>query len=352
MWRCISVNIEDSNRPRPDKDHLPPLTLTVMAILGTWAFSLPVIEKLSSLLLSRVQATDCLRQAMTEFENDVETGYHIVGRGGYPNKNGIVQCDAAIMEGHPGRFGAVAALPGVGTPLAVACDVMESSAHSLLVGDGAVAFAREHGYSVEDNSSMMSKAGADAYQDYLEKKGRHAGHDTLGIIALDLYGNISVGVSTSGAPFKYPGRVGDSPLPGCGLYADNEAGAAAATGDGDQIMCYCPCFHVVLLMKQGLSPTSACQRVLQDIYRRVGNSKMFEIGIIAMNMKGDVGAASSIPFPYCSWSQGKASVEQLLQPPLHATQSSSQDNDCCPTAVSSGIEAGTEVSSWVSGIAQ
>ncbi|XP_069464263.1 N(4)-(Beta-N-acetylglucosaminyl)-L-asparaginase-like isoform X2 [Ambystoma mexicanum] len=324
MWRCISVNIEDSNRPRPDKDHLPPLTLTVMAILGTWAFSLPVIEKLSSLLLSRVQATDCLRQAMTEFENDVETGYHIVGRGGYPNKNGIVQCDAAIMEGHPGRFGAVAALPGVGTPLAVACDVMESSAHSLLVGDGAVAFAREHGYSVEDNSSMMSKAGADAYQDYLEKKGRHAGHDTLGIIALDLYGNISVGVSTSGAPFKYPGRVGDSPLPGCGLYADNE----------------------------GLSPTSACQRVLQDIYRRVGNSKMFEIGIIAMNMKGDVGAASSIPFPYCSWSQGKASVEQLLQPPLHATQSSSQDNDCCPTAVSSGIEAGTEVSSWVSGIAQ
>ncbi|XP_069090364.1 N(4)-(Beta-N-acetylglucosaminyl)-L-asparaginase-like [Pleurodeles waltl] len=300
-----------------------------MAVLGTWTFCLPVLEKMSSRLLHGERATDCLRDALAELENDMETGQHIVGRGGYPNQDGLVQCDAAIMEGLPGRFGAVAALHGISTPIAVACEVMKKSAHSFLVGDGAVAFAKEHGYVIEDNQQMMSKRGADAYQDYLEKKRKLKGHDTIGVIALDLHGNITVGVSTSGAPFKYPGRVGDSPLPGCGLYADNEVGAAAATGDGDQIMCYCPCFHVVLLMRQGLSPTSACQAVLQDIYRRVGNNKMFEIGIIGMNLKGEIGAASSMDFTYCSWSKGKTSVDQFSQPPLpsvHSDSSNSEDH--------------------------
>ncbi|KAF7249421.1 N(4)-(Beta-N-acetylglucosaminyl)-L-asparaginase [Varanus komodoensis] len=133
-----------------------------------------------------------------------------------------------------------------------------------------------------------------------------------GLIALDIYGNITVGVSTSGAPFKYPGRVGDSPLPGCGLYADKQVGAAAATGDGDMIMCFCPCFHVILLMKEGMSPMDACQTVVQDILQRTGKENMFELGIIAMNMKGEVGAASSMSFPYCIWSQGKDVVEQLV----------------------------------------
>lgn len=317
----------------PAEDAYPLHFWIIMAILGTWAFCVPVLEKLSSRLLHWEQATDGLRDAIAECENDMETGKHIVGRGGYPNQDGIIQCDAAIMEGRPGRFGAVAALPGISTPIAVACEVMEKSAHSFLVGGGAVAFAKQHGFVIEDNKQMLSKRGADAYQDYLEKKRKLKGHDTIGVIVLDLHGNIAVGVSTSGAPFKYPGRVGDSPLPGCGLYADHEVGAAAATGDGDQIMCYCPCFHVVLLMRQGLSPTSACKAVLQDIYRRVGKNKMFEIGIIAMNLKGDIGAASSMDFTYCSWSKGKYSVDQFSIPPLLPTlsDSSSQEN---PTATS------------------
>ncbi|XP_066494392.1 N(4)-(Beta-N-acetylglucosaminyl)-L-asparaginase-like [Tiliqua scincoides] len=281
---------------------------------GTWAFSLPALQRMRQLLLQGGSATASLQEAMADIEDDEETGSFVIGRGGYPNKDGIIQCDAAIMEGEPGHFGAVAALQGIGTPLAIARKVMEEAPHSFLVGDGAMNFATDHGFTVEDNRRMMSKQSTEAYQEYLEKEKSLKKHDTLGLIALDIYGSITVGVSTSGTPFKYPGRVGDSPLPGNGLYADKEVGAAAATGDGDKIMCFCPCFHAVLLMKQGLSPMVACQTVVQDILQRIGKENMLEIGIIAMNMKGEVGAASSMSFPYCTWSQGKDSIEQLIQP--------------------------------------
>ncbi|XP_044515417.1 N(4)-(Beta-N-acetylglucosaminyl)-L-asparaginase-like [Gracilinanus agilis] len=227
------------------------------AAVGTWAFSLPAVQKLKSLLKNGVGATDSLQEVIADIEDSEETGQYIIGRGGYPNKNGQVQCDAAIMEGFPGRFGAVAALHGIGTPIVVARKVMDKSIHSFLVGEGALAFAREEGFMEEENECMLSQQSAEAYREYLGKKPNFHGHDTLGLIALDIYGNITVGVSTSGAPFKYPGRVGDSPLPGCGLYADCQVGAAAATGEGDKIMCFCPCFHVVLLMKQ-LADSPSC----------------------------------------------------------------------------------------------
>ncbi|XP_066553097.1 N(4)-(Beta-N-acetylglucosaminyl)-L-asparaginase [Amia ocellicauda] len=287
-----------------------------MAALGTWAFSMPAVQKIRSLVEIGEHATDCVEEAMADIENDRETGQYIVGRGGYPNSAGLVQCDAALMEGAAGRFGAVAALHGVGTPLRVARRVMDRSDHSLLVGDGGVAFACEQGFTVEDNDSMLTPQATAAYQEFLEKKKHIKGHDTLGLIVLDLQGNITVGVSTSGAPFKSPGRVGDSPLPGCGLYADNTVGAAAATGDGDKIMCHCPSFHAVQLMKQGLTPAAACQTVLCDIVRRIGTEKMFEMGLMAMNMKGEVGAASSVEFPYTFWTQGMETVDKCVQLPI------------------------------------
>uniref|UniRef100_UPI003AAC968F N(4)-(Beta-N-acetylglucosaminyl)-L-asparaginase isoform X1 n=1 Tax=Centroberyx gerrardi TaxID=166262 RepID=UPI003AAC968F len=286
-----------------------------MAAVGTWAFSEPAVDRLRCLISAGRHATDAVEEALAEVENDPETGHHIVGRGGFPNSGGVLECDAAIMEGRAGRFGAVAALRGVGSPVHVARRVMDRSPHSLLVGEGAVAFAKEQGFTVEPNDSMLTAHSTQAYQEYVEKQQRVSGHDTLGLIALDNMGNITVGVSTSGAPFKSPGRVGDSPLPGCGLYAENMVGAAAATGDGDKIMCYCPSFHVVQLMKQGSSPSDACQAVLDDIIRRTSPDRCFEIGLIALNMKGEVGAASSVEFPYTCWNQDKASVEKRTNRP-------------------------------------
>ncbi|XP_065152860.1 N(4)-(Beta-N-acetylglucosaminyl)-L-asparaginase isoform X1 [Paramisgurnus dabryanus] len=284
-----------------------------MAAVGTWSFSRPAVERMRCMLLDGQNATDVVETAMAEVEDDVDTGRHIVGRGGFPNFKGVVECDAAIMEGEPGRFGAVAALKGIAQPCRVARKVMDRSPHSLLVGEGAESFAQEQGFISEPNNNMLSDHSATAYQEFLEKNKRvKDGHDTLGLIALDLSGNITVGVSTSGAPFKSPGRVGDSPLPGCGLYADHTVGAAAATGDGDKIMCYCPSFHVVQLMRQGLSPNEACHAVLADIQRRISGDKCFEIGLISLNMKGEVGAASSVAFPYTFWKQGMDLVKELV----------------------------------------
>ncbi|XP_030628587.1 uncharacterized protein LOC115810730 [Chanos chanos] len=286
-----------------------------MAAVGTWSFSQPAVERMRSMILAGQNATDVVEQALAEVEDDKETGRHIVGRGGFPNNRGVLECDAAIMEGVPGRFGAVAALRGVGMPCRVARKVMEKSNHSLLVGEGALAFAVEQGFSVEPNENLLTASSLTAYQEFLEKNRTMRGHDTIGLIALDLMGNITVGVSTSGVPFKSPGRVGDSPLPGSGLYADHTVGAAAATGDGDKIMCYCPSFHVVQLMRQGFSPKEACRRVLADITQRTGQDKCFEIGLIALNTKGEVGAVSSVEFPYTSWTQKADSVERQISSP-------------------------------------
>ncbi|XP_016090433.1 N(4)-(Beta-N-acetylglucosaminyl)-L-asparaginase-like [Sinocyclocheilus grahami] len=88
--------------------------------------------------------------------------------------------------------------------------------------------------------------------------------------------------------------------------------AATATGDGDKIMCYCPSFHVVQLMRQGSSHNEACHAVLAGIQRRTSGDKCFEIGLISLNMKGEVGAASSVEFPYTLWNQGLSSVEKLV----------------------------------------
>ncbi|XP_078086536.1 N(4)-(Beta-N-acetylglucosaminyl)-L-asparaginase isoform X2 [Mustelus asterias] len=278
-----------------------------MAAVGTWPFSRAAVEGARRLLEAGSGATDCVQEAMAGVENDKETGCFVVGRGGFPNKAGVVQCDAAIMEGLPGRFGAVAALPGVGTPLTVARMVMDKNAHNMLVGEGAVTFAKEQGFGIEDNSDMMTEASLAAYEKFLEnRKSTSKSHDTLGLIVLDRLGNITVGASTSGAPFKDPGRVGDSPLPGCGLYADNRVTRLQACDS---------CYSYRQELPLGLSPSDACQAVIEDICHRVGKKGIFEIGLIALNMKGEVGAASTVSFPYTFWAHGMEAAEQRWSNP-------------------------------------
>lgn len=138
----------------------------------------------------------------------------------------------------------------------------------------------------------------------------------------------TVGVSSSGMAFKHPGRVGDSPLPGSGLYADDEVGAAVATGDGDKMMRFCPSFHVVQLMKEGCSPQESCERVVRHAQRKVGmTSKPFDMALIALNKKGEFGAASTVPvfedkssntifsgFPFVVWTEQMNCPEIRVQP--------------------------------------
>ncbi|CAH3150190.1 unnamed protein product [Pocillopora meandrina] len=304
-------------------------------VVGTWPFSLEAVKLISRKLREGNGCIDALESGINLIEDDPDTGLYFVGRGGLPNSKGILECDAAVMDGETCRFGAVAALQGVATAFSVARCVMEKSPHSMLVGSGAQEFAQSNGFPVESNSALQTQQSREAFQKFLEKSGEEeGGHDTIGILVMDSRSHLVAGVSSSGIAFKHPGRVGDSPLPGSGLYADNEIGAAAATGDGDKMMRFCPAFHVVQLMRQasrfGHSPQESCELVIKEAQQKARTAtKPFEMALIAINKKGDFGAAGTVTsckderhntlytgFPFVVWTEEMGEPEIRVRPPL------------------------------------
>lgn len=218
-----------------------------------------------------------------------------VGKGGIPNAVGAVQLDAAVMRGSDCALGAVAAFEHCPRAVSVARQVLEASPHSMLVGQGADAFAAAQGFPQEDIATADSRAAFEQHQQGTGCTEQPLKKDTLSAVALDLHGNVSAAVTTSGMSFKAAGRVGDSPVVGAGLYADAEAGACVATGDGDHIMRFCPSHKVVEAMSNGLSPKEACSAVIGRIFSRMQRSKqpMFEMALLAINTAGEVGAGST-----------------------------------------------------------
>ena len=142
---------------------------------------------------------------------------------------------------------------------------------------------------------MLTEHGREAWEKWKrEQTGPPADvHDTIGLIALDQHGNLAAACTTSGAAFKLPGRVGDSPLIGSGLYADNDAGAAAATGRGEEIARTCGSFAVVEHMRQGKSPQEACEAVVQHLIARVPSARPYQMAYIAIDKYGNWGAAAA-----------------------------------------------------------
>ncbi|MBY8883325.1 N(4)-(beta-N-acetylglucosaminyl)-L-asparaginase [Streptomyces sp. PTM05] len=235
-------------------------------------------------------ALDAVEAAMRACEDN--TADHYVGTGGLPNARGEVELDASVMTGSDRRFGAVAALRGYPNPISVARAVLERlPQHSLLVGEGAALFARECGFvegelltpearaiwrkQLAESAEAVegeNTAATDGDQRYrasaLELIRRLAPHDgpwgTINIMALDASGELCVAVSTSGYPYKYPGRVGDSAVPGAGNWCDLRAGGAACTGRGELSMRGGTARTVVDLMAGGAAPAEACVAALRD----------------------------------------------------------------------------------------
>ncbi len=223
--------------------------------------------------------------------NDTSVGY-----GGLPNEEGVVQLDASVMHGPTGRAGAVAAIEGVKTPSNVAQLVAYRTDHVLLVGEGATRFAQAHGYGPEELLTERSRqawlrwkenlsdrddwlaperaaASADAGMDPIV---RH--HGTINCNVVDADGSISGVTTTSGMSYKIPGRAGDSPIIGAGLYVDNEVGACGSTGRGEANMVECASFLVVEFMRGGAHPKDAAIQALERIAAKTVSPRLLTDG--------------------------------------------------------------------------
>jgi len=246
-----------------------------------------------------------------------------VGYGGLPNEDGVVELDASVMYGPTHTAGAVAALRNIKNPSQVARLVMERTDHVLLVGEGALRFAKAHGFPEENLLTEKARkiwlrwkeeiSGEDYWyppkRDELPDDVRDAlaSYGTINCLALDAQGRLAGVTTTSGRSFKLAGRVGDSPIIGAGLYVDNEIGAAGSTGRGEANLQTCASYGVVELMGRGLSPLDACLKQIEriaDKTRRVprlcdkNGRPNFGLDFYAVNIKGEFAAATI-------WSGGK-----------------------------------------------
>ena len=228
-----------------------------------------------------------------------------VGYGGLPNMNGVVQLDASIMNGSDHNCGSVACIEGIKTPSSVARLVMERTDHIHLVGKGAQDFALMHGFKIENLLTENTRkiwvkwrenlSDKDDYLPPLNSNGsgkRTTG--TINVLGLNNDGDIAGITTTSGLAWKIPGRIGDSPIIGAGLYVDNEVGAVGATGRGEEMIRSCGSFLGVELMRNGKSPQEACEEVCKRIVDiNGGPSKVnFNDKIVALGKNGEVGCAS------------------------------------------------------------
>ncbi len=241
---------------------------------------------------------------------------HSVGYGGLPNEEGVVELDSCVMHGPTHNAGSVAALRNIKNPSKVARLVMERTDHELIVGEGALQFAKAHGFKEEDLLTDQARKVWLHWKESLNKNDDWFPEDnpdipanykeltkttgTITCIGVDLNGNISGVTTTSGMAFKIPGRVGDSPIIGAGLYVDNEVGACGSTGRGEENLKNLSCFLTVELMRNGLSPHEACMETARRIVRYAKIPSLhnaegrpnFNVRFYALNKKGEFGAAS------------------------------------------------------------
>lgn len=280
----------------------------------------PVAVSSGNGLRATARAMDLLREGADTLDAAIE-GVAIVeedpedmtvGYGGLPNEEGVVELDCCAMHGPSGNAGAVAALRGVKTPSRVAKLVLTHTDHVLLVGEGALRFALAHGFRSEDlltekarEAWLRWRSERSADDDWLSPEESRKKLDarptgTITCLVRDAKGDLSGVTSTSGLAYKLPGRVGDSPLVGAGLYVENDVGAAGATGRGEAVIMVGGSRIVVEDMRRGLSPEEAVRDVLERIARQTTEPRLrdakgrprFNVTLYALAKDGRYAAGS------------------------------------------------------------
>jgi isoaspartyl peptidase/L-asparaginase-like protein (Ntn-hydrolase superfamily) len=268
-------------------------------VIATWPFGQTAVKAAAELLRQGKPALEAAIAGAQAVEDDPKV--HSVGYGGLPNAVGTVQLDACVMDGQTLACGAVAGLENVRHAAALARRVMDKTPHVLLVGEGARLFAVNEGFPLENLHTPESLAEWERRRSGKKPPTppdkppapRPSGHDTVAVLALDRKGLLSGACSTSGLANKLPGRVGDSPLIGAGLYVDDTAGAAGATGVGEEIIRIGGSFRVVEAMRAGRSAQEACELAVKRVNAVAVQRGVHpaQVAFLALDPKGQPGAA-------------------------------------------------------------
>jgi L-asparaginase / beta-aspartyl-peptidase len=237
-------------------------------------------------------ATDAAETAVVVLEDNPLFN---AGTGSTLNRLGQVEMDAAIMEGQSLRAGSVAAVSRIKNPIKLARRIMEDGRHVMLAGEGALLFARRIGFPECPSESLIVDHRRKSWEDK---------HGTVGCVAVDSHGQLAVATSTGGIFYKLPGRVGDSPLIGCGTYADGY-GAASCTGDGEAIIRVVLAKSAVDLLKAGADPQTAVEEAVALLAARTGSTG----GLILIDSQGKIGyARNTTHMPVC-WATSPGRIE-------------------------------------------
>jgi L-asparaginase / beta-aspartyl-peptidase len=228
-------------------------------------------------------ALDAVERAVQAMEDDPQLN---AGTGSALTAEGGIELDASIMEGAGLRVGAVCALPPFRNPIRIARAVLEDGHHVLYAAEGAAAFARGKGFQAVPLGDLRTRAALEALQS-ARRGSAWSGGDTVGAVACDASGRLAAATSTGGTMGKRAGRVGDTPIPGAGTYADDASGAASATGHGEGILRLGLTRSAVERMGRGSGPQDAAEGALAQLAERLGTTA----GLIVVRPDGDVGVA-------------------------------------------------------------
>lgn len=328
--------------PHPTTNNTPGLPF----ILTTWSGPFLAATDAAFHLLHNTPATpiDAIVLGCSTCESAQCDG--TVGPFGSLDESCEATLDALLIDGTTLNTGAVAGLRRIRHPVAVARRVLEHTRHSLLVGDQATAFAVENGFVEEDISDdgrgsrerceewrragckghfrvgVRPEGGCGPYEVVSRpplgegKTEMGEGHDTISMVAISRDGGMAAGTSTNGAAHKVPGRVGDGPIVGSGSYVDGEVGGCGATGDGDVMMRFLPCYQAVESLRRGMTPKEAAEDAVRRMVRRHPDVAS---GVVVTDTKGNhAGAGSGWTFTYSIRGGDMAASEVFTIPPLKA----------------------------------
>ncbi len=254
----------------------------------------------AALLAQGGTALDAVELAVRMLEDDPHFN---AGTGSTLTSAGDVECDASIMDGETLRCGAVAVVKDVRNPVLLARAVMERTAHVMLAGPAASAFAREAGFPVHPNELLVTPAQRARFE--AARAGAAASKTgTVGAVARDVHGHVAAATSTGGMSMKLPGRVGDTPLVGCGTYADDALAAVSCTGHGERIIQLTLARHTADLVAAGRSAMDAARAAVALLGNRLGGDG----GLIVVSPSGEVGFAHNTPAMTRAWTAADGTI--------------------------------------------